>query len=215
MLGECCLCNALKNNELKSNRFVWNKILFQSKNFVVIPTIGSLVEGWLLIVPKEHFLCIGALNDKLLLELKSFKEFIYNTLNKCYSSIVFFEHGPAKSNQAIGCGVDHAHLHVLPFKYDLVSEANRISNIPLKWESVNGLDGLKDFYKKGLSYLYVEQKIGKSLVATHPEIPSQFFRRIIAESVGKPEKYNWKEYVEEQNINVTIRKIEKNFLQNH
>ena len=214
MLEKCCLCEALSMNNSKGSKFIWNKILFQSRNFVAIPTIGSTIEGWLLLVPKEHFLCIGALSDNLLIELNSFKELIYKTLSDCYGSIVFFEHGPSKPNQAIGCGVDHAHLHAIPFEYDLATEANKISPVPLKWEAINGFEDLKKFYERKLSYLYVEQKIGEPLVATHPKIPSQLFRRVIAKSVGNQERYNWKKYIEEQNIKATICKIEKYLLKN-
>ena len=35
-------------------------VLFESENFVVVPTIGSIVPGWLLVVPRSHFMSVGS-----------------------------------------------------------------------------------------------------------------------------------------------------------
>ncbi len=38
----------------------WDQVLLETANFVVVPTIGAIVEGWLLVVSKEGLVCMGA-----------------------------------------------------------------------------------------------------------------------------------------------------------
>ena len=67
MKTACCkLCQKFGSDAGGSEP--WDRVLFASANFVVVPTVGSILPGWLLIVPREHFLCFGAMGDGLLCE---------------------------------------------------------------------------------------------------------------------------------------------------
>jgi hypothetical protein len=46
-MSVCCLCSNLVS---ENSNEVWNRPLFESANFVVLPSLGSLVQGWLLLV---------------------------------------------------------------------------------------------------------------------------------------------------------------------
>ncbi len=195
--------NLVKGRDLQNIRSC-DQVLFQSKNFVALPTLGAIVEGWILIVPKKHQLCMGALNKELFSELDMFRKKVYDVLSACYGPIVIFEHGPSNPEQQVGCGVDYAHLHMLPFKYNLIRKHDEIFSNYFKWNPINGMKDTSKFYKKGLPYLYVEQPLGNAFITTHPNIPSQLFRRVVASSIGHPERYDWKTYPEDKNIESTI-----------
>ena len=49
-----------KFNDLVS----YNVRLYETENFAVIPSLGSIVEGWLLIIPKKHYLSYGYLSSE-------------------------------------------------------------------------------------------------------------------------------------------------------
>lgn len=197
-----------KNVEIHDER-VCDRILFQTENFVVIPSLGSIVEGYLLIVPKKEFLCIGAFDDDLFFELNILRNFISKVVEDCFGPIILFEHGPSKCNQEIGCGVDYAHLHIVPVKFNLINNVNNFTNNKYDWKNINDYRELKRFYLKGRPYLYIEQPFGKGYAITDKTFESQLLRKVIAFSIGKPDRYNWRMHPEENNIRSTINKIEK------
>src|SRR5689334_5777564 len=40
----------------------WDRPLLSTDNFYVVPSLGSLVEGWLLVIPKDHVISAAALD---------------------------------------------------------------------------------------------------------------------------------------------------------
>lgn len=83
-------------------------VLAESEHFVVLADNAPLVEGHLLIVPREHYACIGALPTALDDELLALKEQAVRFCAAAYRPATFFEHG------VFGQSVPHAHLHVVP-----------------------------------------------------------------------------------------------------
>jgi hypothetical protein len=53
---DCKFCAKLK---AQAARAPWNEFLIETENFAVVPSLGALVEGWLLMVPKEHYISMG------------------------------------------------------------------------------------------------------------------------------------------------------------
>jgi diadenosine tetraphosphate (Ap4A) HIT family hydrolase len=187
----------------------FDKFLFESENFAVFSSLGALIEGWLLIVPKNHALCLGAIGRDLHLEMDELRRQVSLALEECYGAVTVFEHGPAEPCHQVGCGVDHAHLHILPTRINLIEGVKEIFPEPLKWESVGSIQETASFYEAGLPYLYVEQMSGRGFIATHPNLQSQMFRKVIARRIGRPEQYNWREFYGEKNILSTIERLEQ------
>ena len=80
-------------------RNIGNRILFESKNFVVFPTIGQIVEGYLLIAPKKHFISIAAIPKSMFSELEKLQKKVRAVLEENYSTPLFFEHRPLSQNK--------------------------------------------------------------------------------------------------------------------
>lgn len=188
---------------------IWNTILFQSANFVATPTIGSLVEGWLLVATKKHCICMGALEEELVQELQEFKHLVINALSDCYGDIAAFEHGPSQEQQAAGCGVDHAHLHLVPTMCALRSSLASFYENTLDWNRVSQVQGPSTCFAAGKSYLYCEQKGDDAYVLTDTSIKSQSFRRVLAEHIGLPDHYNWREHPYLHNAAQTVQTIQE------
>lgn len=211
---ECQFCTVFRATALNESMQYCDKTLFQSDNFAVLPSLGALIEGWLLIVPKNHALCLGALSQELHSELNILRSRVSLALEECYGAVTVFEHGPAQSCHPVGCGVDHAHLHILPIQINLIEGVKEIFSEPLKWEKVGSVQETASLYEAGLPYLYVEQTPGRGFVTTHPNLQSQMFRKVIARHIGKPDQYNWRQFPEEANILSTIERLERWLSQN-
>lgn len=186
----------------------YNQILFESENFIVVPSLGALVEGWLLIVPKQEYLSFQYLdNISLLEELEEFSKQIGQIMAKEYGHVTMFEHGAWQSKSTVGCGVDYAHLHLVPINFDLILGLENFLDTKYDWNLVSGIaDALKSKEEKS-EYLFYKDFKGNSYIVNDKKIPSQLFRKVIAQYINQPEKYDWKEYHQEENILKTIKKF--------
>ena len=202
-MSTCCLCSNLVSEG--SNK-VWNKPLFESTNFVVLPSLGSLVEGWMLLVPKKHFICMGALPVDLAREMAFMKCAIAARLYRQYGEVCVFEHGPGAVNHEVGCGVDHAHLHMVPLAFELTGAATQFMPTDTKWIDA-GWESCRAAFEEGQDYLYLEQPIGVGRIAVHTGFGSQVFRKAIALCLGIPEQFNWRQYPQTEIVARTIQTL--------
>ena len=184
----------------------WNEPLFESRNFVALPSLGALVEGWLLLVPKRHFISLGALPDSMLDEMQAFKQFLCSVLTACYGTVSAFEHGPSAATRAVGCGVDHAHLHLVPIPFDLSVATKPLLATEITWKHAD-MEDCKAAYQRQDDYLYLEQPISSGRLAVHERFGSQIFRRAIASQLGVPDEYNWHEYDQLPIVMATIQTV--------
>jgi len=212
---KCRYCSGLLNKQnFKALLAPWNTILYESDNFIVVPTLGSLIEGWLLIISKEHYLCMGALPGFLHSELQELLDLISNKLIGVYGPPTVFEHGPSKEGEDMGCGIDHAHLHVVPLQFSLLAKAKvSIELHRFQWaryrHSFSSLEELF-YYKK--SYIYIKEPSCDGFYCIVDRVPCQALRRVIARELGMQTKYDYKKYVFSKNAEKTIMRIQNNFL---
>ena len=202
-MNSCRMCfDLLLQGPIKA----WNEPLFESPNFIVLPSLGALVEGWLLLVPKKHFICMGALPDSVASEMHEMKNFLCSVLQQYYGEICAFEHGPSRANLNVGCGVDHAHLHIVPVAFDLASAVTSFLPEDTFWSEA-GLEECRASFGRGEDYLYLEQPIGAGRIATHHAFESQLFRRAIAARIGALTQFNWREYPQLPKVAATINRV--------
>jgi|GEM_PF-519882 len=189
----------------------WDRPLVETENFFVVPSLGALVEGWLLIVTKEHHICMGSLEQERMNELKILLDIIKNWIRSIYGSAAAFEHGPVSFKQPVGCGVDHAHIHVVPTSVPLIQNARKWVESEFVWSRVSGIEAVSAANDRGNSYLYVDQDDYAPMLYDGGGIPSQLFRKTIADSIGIAEQYNWREHAHEEVIAKTIVRLEREF----
>jgi diadenosine tetraphosphate (Ap4A) HIT family hydrolase len=96
--GRCAFCD----------RASLEIILAETERFIVLADNAPLVEGHLLIVPREHYACFGAVPAALDDELLALKAQVARFCAAVYQPASFFEHG------VFGQSVAHAHLHAVP-----------------------------------------------------------------------------------------------------
>ncbi len=189
-------------------------VLFESEHFYVKACLASVAAGHVLIIPKEHFSCYGALARELDQEYLEVKHRTIEKVKELFSEPFLLEHG------VWGQSVAHAHTHCIP----LVGDGYSISSIfdeiifPSKVSSVEGgLDLMRDVYSQQGAYFAVEER-GRNLVClvagfSHDEwMPKlgyrHFFRRFFP---GAP--LLWKDACDEDRLrDVELRALTRRSL---
>lgn len=196
-MSNCCLCSKLVSDKTLS---FWDRPLYETSNFVALPSLGSLVEGWVLLVPKRHVVCLGELLPESIPELEQLKSKVTSELAERYGGdICAFEHGPARENQKVGCSVDHAHLHLVPLSFNLEAEASLFLPSGVNFSAATW-DHCRQAFLDGSDYLYLEQPLGTGRIALSNNFGSQVFRKAIAAHLRVPERFNWREFPQIENV---------------
>ena len=167
-----------------------SRVVAETDNFIVFPTTGGFVENYQLIVPKEHINCFGELSLNQLKELKGLIMW-QKEINEKYFNMKtsMFEHGALYPNNESGKSIVHAHLHIFPNNISLLET---ISKYKFGIESINDIADLRQVCHQYETYLYYGDVDNRNYIVTHQGIPSQFLRRVFAESLGK-DNWNWRE----------------------
>ena len=183
---------------------VSEKPVAASDHFVAWPSVGALVPGHVLVIPRRHMLNLQGLISEENEEFPRLVGALRAALSTRYGPIAAFEHGPVHEGSPVGCSVDHAHLHLLPWAGSLVALAQR-SYPELEWHPMPDLTSALQF--ASTSYLAVEDAHGSAAVATGPTIPSQALRRAICKALGRSGEWDWKTHPQEANVLQTISEL--------
>lgn len=85
---ECFFCQELEDRTRNLTKA--SRIILETENFVVFPTEGCFKIGYLLVMPKQHFLCFGELDPELLTELEEIlKKIMVYVRKKSGMSVLF------------------------------------------------------------------------------------------------------------------------------
>lgn len=198
----CAMCAAIAAGPEAPE---WDRALIETDSFVVIPSLGAMIEGWLLIAPKAHFLSLASMPARMMFEFEELKARVGDRLTQSYGSVTFFEHGPCASNSLTGCGVDHAHLHAVPVPPGVpVATASHLPrNVSL---GPGTFADCRQAVSSSRDYLYFEGNEG-TFVAIADSFKSQTFRRAIGDLLGMGEKSDWRTHPHIGNIRATIQTL--------
>lgn len=122
--------------------------------------------------------------------------------------IFAFEHGSERVGSIMGCGVDHAHLHVVPLDFELVDWVTSKSDKGLDWTSYS------EFLLTNLpptgEYISVwEVSSRRGAVADVTKPVSQWMRRAIACKLGIDSDWDYRTSPQENNIRLTVETIRR------
>lgn len=176
--------------------------ILETDNFVCVPSIGSFVEGYVLVIPKQHFLSTLIMPECRVEELNR----IIYALSRFYSDyyhkkILIYEHGTADSCNIGGMSVVHAHLHVVPCSEQVISKMCEYNFLRF-----NDLFDAQAYYLNNSKYPYLLLKDvdDKFYMAVNDVIPSQYFRNKVCDLCGIKGTGDWKKYPYIENIKRTL-----------
>lgn len=195
---KCEFCSELTNPSFSRFGKIYGKqydhrILAKGDGFVVWPTLGQLFKGSLLILPTTHFETMAELPVFMLKSLRILIEQLERKIIHLGTPILF-EHG-AKCKTGGGCGIYHAHLHLVPVPGDIYC-ADVLNDI--EWFATNLLEAY-DLIKDSDHYILFRDVSGtfsalkpKSKPSSH--FQSQYFRRALVEHFDLEIPWDWQEY---------------------
>ena len=201
----CCFCALSGASGGRSD--VWDTIIDRSADSLVMPSKGALVPGWLMVVPLEHALCVGALEPARREAVWALAYRVSERVAATFGSATVFEHAPAAGGSGTGCGIDHVHLHVAPLAFSLLDAARELDP-DLAWHEI-GLDDLGAAFRAGADHLVLREPGGPLRLARPPRPSSQFFRRAIARRVALRHEWNYRDYPREQTVVETIDRLRR------
>lgn len=194
----CFLCELAKRKGFSDleryNKFVDKSvdcIIYESQNFYVVPELGALKKGYLMIVPKKHILSVAQFPEEFREEYaevcKDVEHILKNTFNA--ETITFMEHGSGPSGKTSHKkSIVHAHTHVVA---DFTLKPHFQDMVKLKpCEDIS--------IAKNVHYFsYQEGTDNQLMIAMDSEVyvQRQFPRQVMAEELGlAPDQYNWRCY---------------------
>tara|TARA_R110000868_G_C10850875_1_gene760807 strand:+ start:445 stop:1068 length:624 start_codon:yes stop_codon:yes gene_type:complete len=172
------------------DRPAWDTVVLENKKFVVLPSLGSLVPGWLLVVPKRPVANLASLTSEERLELVSLVASAKRRLSAFPGDVFVFEHGGVQGSP-LSCGVDQAHLHIVPLTFDLIEASLQTSDV--RWiKSTHTQDPWSD---PSISSEYlVLSNLADTYVGHSKKPTSQWFRKLIANRIGRSDSWNYREF---------------------
>ncbi|MFA5887329.1 MAG: HIT domain-containing protein [Candidatus Nanoarchaeia archaeon] len=178
-----------------------DRIITETKNFLFIGSVGQIVEGYSLFVPKKHVLCFGMLSDKLIDEYLELKDKVDKAVTSAYQKPMYFEHG------IVGQTVPHAHMHCVPSNRDLLP-ALMLRNYSIKANrKINSEKELKQvIHDFGPYYFYEFNGLKMAFDVNSHEMA---LRMAVANTFGMPELADWKNVNQEEDRKTRQKAVDK------
>jgi diadenosine tetraphosphate (Ap4A) HIT family hydrolase len=167
-------------------------LLYESENFVVIPGAGAIVPGYSLIIPREHILSMGFLPSALDNEFVHVLGGVVAWLQAEFGlEAHVFEHGAKSFREKGGACADHAHTQVAPLG-PTNCFVNRLQGDFATQRTDSYLDSAREIVAMGEGdpYLYTHSASHAGAIATATGAKGQYFRRLMAAHVGRPDEWD-------------------------
>ena len=228
---QCYFCHPDKGFKYVKQLYNYDvKILGTWGNFTVLPMIGAGIDGYILVVHKDHYSSMAEIPKKDLKSLRELIDIVKKEVSKCYSPPLVFEHGSTCDN--ISCLIDHAHVHITPvprgfdvlndigIDYKLISLRSfedltywRSSGLgKLQYQIVDGMidkDNAKKKYTPFSGYLYYEQPSGNMFIHELEDLYAfqpQYIRMLILKKLGK-KNWEWNKNIDSECQKRTVEKL--------
>ncbi len=178
----------------------YDTILQETENFVALPTKGSIVPGWVLIVPKFPLARMADVADEMRKELEELIQWVWDDIEHGFGNAFSFEHGGHRGSK-VSCGVDQAHLHIAPLSFDLLEAAKDFSGGT--WQNIDKC--LVPPPNLTTDEYWFASSGDKTIFKPVDNAQSQFFRKLIAEKSDCSEAWDYKAHDFLENVEQTIR----------
>ena len=213
-MRDCCICSQIagcKGNDLLykyiSGDYI-RRIALESESFAVIPSLGPISNGHVLICPKIHMKSMAELSAHLYDEFYTVRKQLSAILTSIYEKpIHFFEHGGSPLSDRVTCSTEHAHLHLVPADVSISDKLHTIGNVTIIEDKVEDLRNLVN----NREYIYYKQpgSIYSYVLLCEKQLPSQIMRRLFVTSLKSNHNWNWKSDPQPKLVNETYLQLLK------
>jgi diadenosine tetraphosphate (Ap4A) HIT family hydrolase len=201
----CPFCRELHSGKLPDfvDADIDSRILHETSRFVVMADISPLVPGHVMIVPKAHILCYGAVDATAQPEFSGLVNATRSIIKEHYGPSVILEHGTCSLDD-VADHVSHAHLHIVPAAIDI-----RDSLVNFNITTIASLSDLAKWAARDEAYIYFESCAGERMVADRiVDLKRLFFRSEIAKRIGIPDPlWDWRRHILSNNLRSTVETL--------
>lgn len=209
----CHICGQIEGkpesdllHNMSNDLFYKRRVILETDHFAVIPSLGPLGDGHVLICPRHHFRSTLAVPVEHADEYAGIVFAAESMLRERYGSRVHhFEHGMSPRGRTV-CTVGHAHLHLVAADIYVEDRIVRSGT----WSSIDH-DPIchSDLWLWG-EYIYYKSPDGNRIVTTNLDdsFPSQYVRRVFAERSGDPDVWNWRERPNIDKVNLLFEELQ-------
>jgi hypothetical protein len=140
--------------------------------------------------------------------LQSVISLIADALAGTGNRVYCFEHGAGWTGSATGCGVDQAHLHIVPLPFDLLAAAAAREDGVVAWQPMTSdLSPLGQLPKQG-EYVALWSATECRPMIGHVRRPiSQWIRRVIAEELGIADEWDYRNHPQADKVRQTVEML--------
>ncbi len=173
-----------------------DRVLYTSEHFYVLLGLGPIVEGYVILVAREHTRSMFDLPAETRKAYEQEKQYLKSVINDIYGPSIITEHGRiqacvAEDEDAHDLMCYHAHQLFFPRNIEL---GNLSKEGP--FEKVFEGAGLFQMSSSALQdedeYLLFENSVGSTCVyKVRGKCPRQYLRYLVARSIGRPELASW------------------------
>lgn len=191
-------------------RAFWDVPIYETASFVAVPSLGALVPGWMLIIPRRSVLNTRALDHSERDELRRLVGRMSADMSVFTGELFIFEHGSQNVGSVVGCGVDQAHIHLVPLPFDLLEAAVSFGDASIKWRAPLVTTDYFDLLPADAEYVNVwHPRSGAGLSGIMSTPQSQWVRRVIAGELGKDQAWDYKVHPNHANLETTVGTFRK------
>lgn len=209
----CVLCSLAKHKGISEDTSIYNAevsevdmIIYESLHFIVVPELGSIKPGFVMIVPKKHeYLSVAQIPQIYMTEYMQVCEDIETILKGAFGNdkpVAFFEHGSSPSGfTSHKKSIVHAHTHVV---VDFTLKEKYLKMVQMK--PCPDLQVARDTHY----FAYKVGAHGERLCCYDNEVyvQRQFPRQIMAKEMNlAPNLYNWRNTAFSENIHTSLFRI--------
>jgi diadenosine tetraphosphate (Ap4A) HIT family hydrolase len=169
------LCTAVADATRYADPFLYNSKLLESGRFVVVPSLGPLLPGHVMIVSKTHLESLASMGPEALDEYNQLAVRVRSGPLLHEGNALEAEHGSTPGDKAGACVV-HTHVHFIPkmgahlpaFKERLRIRGANLSGLPMSHEP----------------YIFLRND-SEEVIFDARELPSQTIRRILCDVLNR------------------------------
>lgn len=194
-MASCPLCAAVVGQPDKERR-VYDTHLLSSENFVVIPAVGPITAGHIMVVSRGHFPNLASMGNGGFHEYELLTEKIRQKRPYSEGHLLEAEHGSSADASGGAC-ISHVHVNLVP---GLGSFANVLDET-LPQLSTDG--DLTASVPSNAPYIFM-RGAGMTRLYEARDVPSQLIRRVILERMGRND-WDWAVFPQESVVEQTLR----------
>jgi ATP adenylyltransferase len=196
---DCAFCSEILTGRLSDPILdllgapTFDRIVASTPEFLVVPSLGPLNEGHILLVSTEHIECWRDATQELRAHALGAAVNLARRVSEAFDSpILIFENGTARHcTRSDNSCIDHLHIHILPLSEAHVQAVVR--SLPTA-DVIYPAHLIQTRFDSSLDYVSAGPAGGSMTVLQAKSIERQLIRRQIASLLGSPDLWNWRDF---------------------